>query len=699
MKTVSRATLVWVLLTSGLCMSLTAQENISASPDFSGVIKRIQQRVQSGDVPSCAVAVVKDGKIIWEQGFGLADRENNRKADEHTMYSLASISKPITATGIMKLVKDRKLTLDEDINKYLGRAKLENLVDGETPATVRQVLNHSSGLPIHAQFFYDHEEFKAPSFEESIRRYGKLMSNPGERYTYANFGYGILDFIIGRASRKSYADWMKREVFIPLGMNRTSVHLSDEYEQYAAVRYGEDGKPIPYYTFDHDGASAVYASAHDLARFALFHLGELLEDQVEIFGIQGTLEMQTPTQEIVSGSGYGMGWRITEDDFGIKTVRHTGGMPGVRTYLTILPDHNAAVVALCNSSSDLPGLVTQDAIAALVPLYQKNLIAWRLSSPDAPPAKEPMPDELLGYWRGKLKTYEGDRLIEIWVHEDQDVHVRIDEDLKMLVNYSDYDGDVFTGEFRAEMDTTDISRSPYTISMKLNLNDGMLQGFLTAVSRSSTDSAKNLPKYTRFLISHFCSLERVSKLAGSRKLNLNNSLQGWSVITDNDFEKHGEISIEEGVISLSSGKPATGIRYAGQDFPTMNYEVSLEARRTDGRDFFCGITFPVDNEFCSMIIGGWGGGVVGLSNIDNMAAVENESTGFLDVEDDRWYQIRLRVTTESIQAWIDGKEYFSVPTGNHKFGIWWEQEPVRPFGIASWYTSTQLKNIRISAPD
>ena len=100
-----------------------------------------------------------------------------------------------------------------------------------------------------------------------------------------------------------------------------------------------------------------------------------------------------------------------------------------------------------------------------------------------------------------------------------------------------------------------------------------------------------------------------------------------------------------------------------------------------------------------MIIGGWGGGVVGLSNIDNMAAVENESTGFLDVEDDRWYQIRLRVTTESIQAWIDGKEYFSVPTDSHKFGIWWEQEPVRPFGIASWYTSTQLKNIRLSAPD
>ena len=144
----------------------------------------------------------------------------------------------------------------------------------------------------------------------------------------------------------------------------------------------------------------------------------------------------------------------------------------------------------------------------------------------------------------------------------------------------------------------------------------------------------------------------------------------------------------------------TGITWKdAKKIPTSNYILEVEAQRVDGSDFFCGLTFPLGKDPCSLILGGWGGGVVGLSNIDNMAAVENESTGFLDVEDDRWYQIRLRVTTESIQAWIDGKEYFSVPTDSHKFGIWWEQEPVRPFGIASWFTSTQLKNIRLSAPD
>lgn len=699
MRSVKPAAIAWTLLLSFSGMSLGADDNTNEKPDFSGVIKRIQQRIQSGDVPSIAVAVVKDNEIIWEQGFGLADRENNRKADEHTMYSLASISKPITATGIMKLVKDRKLTLDESVNKYLGRSKMENMVDGKTPATVRQLLNHSSGLPLHYQFFYEDKEDTPPKFDVSISRYGKSVTPPGAHYRYANFGYGILDYLIGRSSRKSYADWMKREVFIPLGMHRTSVHLTKEYEKFAAVRYGEDDQPIPYYHFDHDGASAVYSSAHDLAKFALFHLGAARDNQTEIFDRQGTLDMQNPTMEIVPGSGYGMGWRITEDDFGIKTVRHTGGMPGVRTWLTLLPDHNAAVIALCNSVTDLPALVTQDAIAALVPVYQENLLAWRLSSPYAPPPEPVIPESMLGYWRGQLKTYEGDRLVEFWVHEDRDVHVRIDEDLKMLVNYPNFNGEFLSGTFRANMDTSDNKRAPYSIQMRLHLYEGKLQGSFSALSRYSSNASQSLPSLNHYALSHFVSLERISKLAGTRNLNAEDSLTGWSVIEDNDFEKHGKITIEKGVISLNSGKPATGIRYAGEDFPRMNYEVSFEARRTAGRDFFCGITFPVHENYCSMIIGGWGGGVVGLSNIDNMAAVENESTGFLDVEDDRWYRIRLRVTEESIQAWIDGKEYFSVVTGNHKFGIWWEQKPVRPFGIASWHTSAQLKNIRISAPD
>ena len=104
-------------------------------------------------MPSIAVAVARDGQIIWEEGFGWADRERRLHATEHTMYALASISKPITATGLMVLVQAGKIDLDRPINDYLGSAKVRARVGDAAQATVRRVANHTSGLPLHYQFF------------------------------------------------------------------------------------------------------------------------------------------------------------------------------------------------------------------------------------------------------------------------------------------------------------------------------------------------------------------------------------------------------------------------------------------------------------------------------------------------------------------------------------------------------------------
>ena len=148
------------------------------------------------------------------------------------------------------------------------------------------------------------------------------------------------------------------------------------------------------------------------------------------------------------------------------------------------------------------------------------------------------------------------------------------------------------------------------------------------------------------------------------------------------------------MIQIGKGKPAAGIKVS-QAFPRINYEVVFEARRTEGNDFFCGVTFPIQDNYCSFIVGGWGGGVVGLSNIDTMAAVENDTTRYLEVKDGQWYTIRLRVTEQRVIAWIDGEEFANIEVADHKFDIWWEQEPVRPFGIASWNTSAEIRNIRL----
>jgi hypothetical protein len=174
------------------------------------------------------------------------------------------------------------------------------------------------------------------------------------------------------------------------------------------------------------------------------------------------------------------------------------------------------------------------------------------------------------------------------------------------------------------------------------------------------------------------------------------SLEGWRIIEKFDFDGHGDVYVKDGVIYLEKGKPATGIAWKGE-FPKSNYELSLQGQRVEGSDFFCGLTFPVKDSFCTLILGGWGGSVVGLSNIDGFSAIENETTQAIDFQQGRWYQIKLTVLDDRITVAIDGKPLIDVATEGHKFSIWWEQEPVTPLGIVSWYTTGALKDLKLTS--
>jgi hypothetical protein len=187
-------------------------------------------------------------------------------------------------------------------------------------------------------------------------------------------------------------------------------------------------------------------------------------------------------------------------------------------------------------------------------------------------------------------------------------------------------------------------------------------------------------------------LPRVMKLFNGK------NLKGWRIVKKVDFEKHGKVEVKDSVLLLHEGRTATGVSYTGK-LPRDNYEVSLEAKRTTGSDFFCGLTFPVADEYCTFIVGGWGGGVTGLSNVDGLSAEENETTGYTEFKKDKWYKIRLRVSEKAIQGWIDKEQVFDLDRKDRKFAIWWEQEPVRPFGVATWRTGSALRNIRLTRLD
>jgi CubicO group peptidase (beta-lactamase class C family) len=249
---------------------------------FARVRSEIQELMLKDQLPSVAVAVAQHGRIIWEQGFGWADREQLRLATPNTMYSLASISKPFTATAIMALVKQGKLKLDAPANDYLGAEKLTALAGDASGATIRRLLNHTAGLPLHGHFIYVNESYACPPMDDTILRYGNLVNPPGEVFQYSNLGFGVLSHIITHVSGVSYADAMRALVLAPLGLPHSAVGITPNLEPYTAARYDSHARTLAFYTFDHLGASAVYSSAHDLIRFAMFHLKDHLQDQQPI---------------------------------------------------------------------------------------------------------------------------------------------------------------------------------------------------------------------------------------------------------------------------------------------------------------------------------------------------------------------------------------------------------------------------------
>jgi hypothetical protein len=169
------------------------------------------------------------------------------------------------------------------------------------------------------------------------------------------------------------------------------------------------------------------------------------------------------------------------------------------------------------------------------------------------------------------------------------------------------------------------------------------------------------------------------------------TLKGWE---PTKFGGEGDVFVKDGKLILDFGADATGV-HRKQKLPKINYEVELEAMRVEGSDFFCGFTFPVNDSFCSLIVGGWGGGVCGISCLDGLDASENETTTYRGFKKGVWYPVRVRVTSEKIEAWVEKKQIVDVKIKGKKITVRSEMDLSRPFGFATWQTSAALRKIRI----
>ena len=171
-------------------------------------------------------------------------------------------------------------------------------------------------------------------------------------------------------------------------------------------------------------------------------------------------------------------------------------------------------------------------------------------------------------------------------------------------------------------------------------------------------------------------------------------LTGWNVLTKEYFDMPGKVSVKDGTMILGTGSDLTGVQWAGEMLKT-DFTVSLEARRVEGSDFFCGLTFPVGKGYVSLTLGGWGGTAVGLSNVDDMSAIENATTQAIQFVQKKWYSIEVTVSEGYVRVWLDDEKIIEQVIKGKRFDIWPQQELLRPLGVSTYATTGAIRRFAV----
>lgn len=170
-------------------------------------------------------------------------------------------------------------------------------------------------------------------------------------------------------------------------------------------------------------------------------------------------------------------------------------------------------------------------------------------------------------------------------------------------------------------------------------------------------------------------------------------LDGWKLHEGTTYQNFGRVGVKDGAMEFERSFSFTAISLLGK-FPADRYELELKAKRTDGQDIFCGVLLPVGGNHISMVLGGWGNKIVGLSCVDFMVAAANETALKMSFDNDRWYRVRVKVSRETIQAWVDEKKVIDLKRKGKKISPYPGLEDLAPFGLFTWGSGAAMKDVR-----
>lgn len=398
------------------------------SPEMITKVDKIFDKYDRTDSPGCALGVYQDGKIVYAHGYGMANLNDDVTITPETVFHVASMSKQFTAASILLLAAQGKLSLDDDVHKYIPE-----LQDYGVPVTLRQMMHHTSGLRDQwallelAGWRYSQDLITDADVLSVVERQKELNFKPGEKFMYSNTGFTLLAIIVSRVSGMSFREFTSKNIFDPLGMTHT--HFRDDHEEvikHDALGYEQAGNTyrMNLTNFDTAGATSLHTTVEDLQLWDenFYHPrvgGQALIDEMLKRGVLNSGELQDYAGGLSIGTYKGL-----------KTVDHSGGDAGYRSDMTRFPDQHFSASVLCNlAETDPAALVRQ---VADVVLAADILRAKDLKEP-APVAEEkqlvkavPVPPMMVAqmsaitgsYWNGedefaKVVVKDGKLLLDV----------------------------------------------------------------------------------------------------------------------------------------------------------------------------------------------------------------------------------------------------------------------------------------------
>ena len=310
--------------------TITKENEIFKTDSLSIEIQRLGlEFTRKNNVPGLAVAVIQNGKITSIQCIGYADVATKKKITPQTIFNIGSISKVISAWGFMQLTEKSLAKLDEPVNQSLTRWQLPQSSYDVSKVTLRRILSHTAGLSVHGYGGFE-QGTKLLSLEESLngktKRNGEsvyLINEPGTKWDYSGGGYTLAQLFLEERTKEKFADYMKKNVFQPLGLVNTSYEWTEGMKANSATAYDTLGNAIKNRIFTEQAAAGLQTTVLDLAHFAELSIATDSRKLNKVLRPETIQLMQQPVFPYSNEGESGLGYRFMNYE-GLRTVGHTG---------------------------------------------------------------------------------------------------------------------------------------------------------------------------------------------------------------------------------------------------------------------------------------------------------------------------------------------------------------------------------------